>query len=132
MGRPFPIPEPIPLDEQDGQSFPALVALMRRLLAPDGCPWDREQSMQSLRKYVLEEACEVIDAVDQGDRKELCDELGDLALQVVFLSEVLRGEDVALEQVDDDCWNVVYFTTLLARWDGRLGRLLSAHSATTV
>jgi hypothetical protein len=52
--------------------------------------------------------------------------------QLVFLSEVLRGEDVALEEVDDDCWNIVYYTTLLARWDGRMQQLTSAHSAGTV
>ena len=52
--------------------------------------------------------------------------------QLVFLSEVLRGEDVALEEVDDDCWNIVYYTTLLARWDGRTHRLTSARSATPV
>lgn len=92
MGRPFPIPEPIPLTEQGGQSFPALVGLMRRLLAPDGCPWDREQDMLSLRRYVLEEACEVIDAIDSGDRAQLVDELGDLALQVAFLAELARAE----------------------------------------
>lgn len=92
MGRPFPIPDPIPLNEQRGQSYPTLVALMQRLLAPDGCPWDREQDMSSLRKYVLEEACEVIDAIDSGSRAELVDELGDLALQVVFLAELGRKE----------------------------------------
>jgi MazG family protein len=92
MGRAFEIPEPVPLAEQDGRTFTALVALMRRLLASDGCPWDREQSMASLRKYVLEEACEVIDAVDSGDRDHLREELGDLALQVVFLSELARAE----------------------------------------
>jgi transposase InsO family protein len=48
--------------------------------------------------------------------------------QLVFLSEVLRGEDVALEEVDEDCWNIVYYTTLLARWDGRTQQLTSAHS----
>ncbi|MGC4065386.1 MAG: nucleoside triphosphate pyrophosphohydrolase [Polyangiaceae bacterium] len=63
---------------------------MRRLLAPDGCPWDREQTEQSLKRYVLEEACEVIDAIDGGDADSLCDELGDLALQVVFLAELGR------------------------------------------
>ena len=52
--------------------------------------------------------------------------------QLVFLSEVLRGEDVALEEVDDDCWNLVYYTTLLARWDGRTQQLTSAHSAGAV
>jgi tetrapyrrole methylase family protein/MazG family protein/ATP diphosphatase len=65
---------------------------MQRLLAPDGCPWDREQNMSTLRKYVLEEACEVIDAIDSGDRAHLCEELGDLALQVVFLAELGRAE----------------------------------------
>jgi MazG family protein len=93
MGRPFEIPAPVPLAEQNGQTFPSLVALMRRLLAPDGCPWDREQSMASLRKYVLEEACEVIDAIDSGDREHLREELGDLALQVVFLAELGRVEN---------------------------------------
>jgi tetrapyrrole methylase family protein/MazG family protein/ATP diphosphatase len=65
---------------------------MQRLLAPDGCPWDREQSFATLRKYVLEEACEVIDAIDGGDRQELCAELGDLMLQVVFQAELARAE----------------------------------------
>jgi tetrapyrrole methylase family protein/MazG family protein/ATP diphosphatase len=68
------------------------VELMQRLLAPDGCPWDREQSPASLRRYVLEEACEVIDAIEEGDRAALCEELGDLLLQVVFLGELMRNE----------------------------------------
>jgi tetrapyrrole methylase family protein/MazG family protein/ATP diphosphatase len=66
------------------------VNIMRRLLAPDGCPWDREQDEKSLRRYVLEEACEVIDAIDGGVDAELCDELGDLSLQVAFLAELGR------------------------------------------
>lgn len=90
MPRPFNLPEPPPLDEQRGQSYPLLVEVMQRLLAPDGCPWDREQTEQTLRRYVLEEACEVIDAIDSDDSEELRDELGDLALQVVFLSELGR------------------------------------------
>jgi putative transposase len=52
--------------------------------------------------------------------------------QLVFLSEVLRGEDVALEEIGDACWNVVYYTTLLARWDGRTRRLTSARSSAGV
>ncbi len=60
---------PVPaLAEQDGATLVRLVGVMRRLLAPNGCPWDREQSLESLRKYVLEEACEVIDAIDSGNR----------------------------------------------------------------
>src|SRR5262245_10737018 len=92
MPRPFPPVVAPKLTEQSGQTFPRLVELMQRLLAPDGCPWDREQSFATLRKYVLEEACEVIDAIDGGDRKELCAELGDLLLQVVFQAELARAE----------------------------------------
>jgi tetrapyrrole methylase family protein/MazG family protein/ATP diphosphatase len=84
------IPERIQLDAQRGETYPALVATMQRLLAPDGCPWDREQTEQTLKRYVLEEACEVIDAIDSGDPSSLCDELGDLSLQVVFLAELGR------------------------------------------
>lgn len=92
MGRPFQIPPERPLALQSGETFPEVVALMRRLLAEDGCPWDREQTLASLRPYVLEEACEVMDALDSGDRKSLADELGDLAFQVVFLSELAQRE----------------------------------------
>jgi MazG family protein len=88
--RAFDIPAPTPLEQQAGQTFPRLVALMQRLLAPGGCPWDREQSFESLRRYVLEEACEVIDAIDQKDDALLEEELGDLLLQVVFLAELGR------------------------------------------
>lgn len=106
MGRPFDVPEPLPLPEQRGQTFPTLVSLMQRLLAPDGCPWDREQDFRSLRQYVLEEACEVIDAIEADDRGALREELGDLTLQVVFLAELAREEgsfgpdDVIREVVD--------------------------------
>jgi MazG family protein len=92
MSRPFdPVVAP-PLAEQRGQTFSRLVELMQRLLAPDGCPWDRKQSFESLRKYVLEEACEVVDAIDTGDRAEIRAELGDLLLQIVFQAELGRAE----------------------------------------
>src|SRR5262245_155448 len=92
MARPFdPVVAP-PLPAQMGSTFPRLVELMQRLLQPDGCPWDREQTLVTLRRYVLEEACEVIDAIDGGDRAELRAELGDLLLQVVFLAELARAE----------------------------------------
>jgi MazG family protein len=80
------------LAEQDGSSYPRLVELMRRLLAPDGCPWDREQTFASLRRFVLEEASEVVDAIDDDDRNALRQELGDLLLQIVFLGELGRAE----------------------------------------
>ena len=86
-------PRPVaPLGLQDGATLARLVALMQRLLAPEGCPWDREQTFETLRKYTLEEACEVIDAIDSGDRKAIQEELGDLLLQVVFQAELARRE----------------------------------------
>lgn len=84
------LPGAVPLEQQTGASFVALVKTMQRLLAPDGCPWDREQTPLTLRRYVLEEACEVIDAIDGGDPADLCEELGDLSLQVAFLAELSR------------------------------------------
>ena len=81
-----------PLEHQEGTTVARLVGVMRRLLAPDGCPWDREQTFETLRKYTLEEACEVIDAIDAGDRTLLREELGDLLLQIVFQAELARRE----------------------------------------
>jgi len=89
--RRFELPPRTPLAQQTGHTLPSLVRLMQRLLAPDGCPWDREQTFASLRRYVLEEACEVMDAIDKGEPSALADELGDLLLQVVFLAELGRG-----------------------------------------
>lgn len=93
MPRPFPPVKPVPLAEQSGQSYPRLIELMRRLLEPEhGCPWDRQQSYATLRGYVLEEAAEVVDAIDRGDLEELRDELGDLLFQVVFLAQLAQSE----------------------------------------
>jgi MazG family protein len=86
-------PRPVaPVDRQTGTTLARLVWVMRRLLGPGGCPWDREQTYATLRKYVLEEACEVIDAIDSGDRGAMREELGDLLLQVVFQAELARAE----------------------------------------
>lgn len=64
------------------------MALVRRLRAPDGCPWDREQTHASLRSFALEEAREVVSAIDGGEASELCEELGDLLLQVCLHSAI--------------------------------------------
>ena len=77
--------------DQRGERLPELVEIMRKLLAPDGCPWDREQTLQTLRPYVVEEAHEVVDAIDRGDMKDLREELGDLLLQIVFQAELAGG-----------------------------------------
>jgi len=65
---------------------------MQRLLSPTGCPWDREQSLQTLRPYVIEEAHEVVEAIDGGSPEHLREELGDLLLQIVFQSELARAK----------------------------------------
>jgi MazG family protein len=77
---------------QEGGTLPRLVQIMQRLLAPEGCPWDREQSLESLRPYVIEEAHEVVDAIDRGSAEDLREELGDLLLQIVFQAELARAK----------------------------------------
>lgn len=78
----------IPPSHLPYSSFESLQDVMARLRSPEGCPWDREQTHESLRPYLLEEAYEVLDAIDQGDIQELREELGDLLLQVVFHTQV--------------------------------------------
>lgn len=73
-----------------GRLFEDLVALQKRLRAPNGCPWDREQTHQSLRPFLVEEAYEVLDALDSNDRQKFAGELGDLLLQIVFHAELAR------------------------------------------
>ncbi len=70
------------------EQFVRLVEIMARLRAPDGCPWDREQTIDSLKKYVLEETYEVLDAIDRHDHQDLREELGDFLLQAVFLAQL--------------------------------------------
>ena len=72
--------------------FQQSVAIMARLRAPGGCPWDREQSFDSIRKYTLEETYEVFDAIERRDFPHLAEELGDLLLQVLFYAEMAANE----------------------------------------
>src|SRR5437870_9035635 len=72
------------------RSFDELVQLMQRLRSPNGCPWDRKQTLPSLKPFIIEESYEVIDAIDRDDRRSLCEELGDFLLQAVFAAEVTR------------------------------------------
>ncbi len=71
-----------------GKLFERLVALQARLLAPGGCPWDREQTHESLRTYLVEETYEVLDALESGSAEKFADELGDLLLQIIFHSRL--------------------------------------------
>lgn len=73
--------------------FEELVQIMAHLRAEDGCPWDREQDHKSLRPYLVEEAYEVLDALDRDDDRDLREELGDLMLQIVFHAQIAREEN---------------------------------------
>src|SRR5215470_6628430 len=75
-----------------GEWFEKLVAVQARLRAPKGCPWDREQTHQSLRTYLLEEAYEVLEALDTGNDAKFAEEMGDLLLQIVFHSQIASEE----------------------------------------
>lgn len=78
--------------ERAAKLFRESVAIMARLRAPGGCPWDQEQSFDSIRKYTLEEAYEVFDAIERRDFPHLAEELGDLLLQVLFYAEMAANE----------------------------------------
>ena len=74
------------------EKFETLLRLMERLRGPGGCPWDREQTLTSLRPYLIEETYEVLEAIERGDWAHLPDELGDLQLQIVFQAQIACEE----------------------------------------
>lgn len=76
----------------DATAFAALVELCARLRGPDGCPWDREQTLESLRAYIIEEAYEVVDAIGSVHPEQLAGELGDLLFQIVFVAQIAREQ----------------------------------------
>lgn len=82
---------PLPA-EQRKPGFPELVDVVATLRGPDGCPWDKEQTYKSLKRFVIEEAYEVLEAIDSEDPDQLCEELGDLLLQVVLLAQLARED----------------------------------------
>jgi tetrapyrrole methylase family protein / MazG family protein len=85
--------------ESAGEKFQRLVDLMARLRAPGGCPWDREQTFDSIKSYTLEETYEVLDAIDRRDWPDLAEELGDFILQAVFYAQM--GAEQELFGVSD-------------------------------
>ncbi len=70
------------------EEFSRLVAIMATLRSPDGCPWDRQQTIDSLKPFVLEETSEVLEAIDRHDHAALCEELGDFLFEAVFLAQL--------------------------------------------
>jgi MazG family protein len=77
---------------QPGASLTRLVEIMDRLLAPDGCPWDREQTLETLRPFLVEETYEVLDAMSRNHAADHCEELGDLMMQIVFHAAIRKAE----------------------------------------
>src|SRR5262245_64133958 len=77
---------------QPGASLARLVEIMDRLLGPGGCPWDREQTLETLRPFLVEETYEVLDALVRDDAEDHCEELGDLLFQIVFQAALRRDE----------------------------------------
>ncbi len=90
---------------QPGEAFEKLVTVMRTLRSPDGCPWDREQTLESLTRFVLEEAHEVVDAIERGNMDDLREEIGDHIFEGVFLAQV--ASDRGLFTIDDSLRTVV-------------------------
>ncbi|MFA5367342.1 MAG: nucleoside triphosphate pyrophosphohydrolase, partial [Dehalococcoidia bacterium] len=79
-------------NKEDLKSFGRLVAIIERLRAPGGCPWDREQTHDSIKGNMLEEAYEAVETIDKGDMSKLCEELGDLLLQIVLHAQMAKDE----------------------------------------
>ncbi len=82
------IPPDMKNDSTPGEKFQRLVEIMARLRAPGGCPWDREQTFDTIKPYTLEETYEVLDAIDRRDWPDLAEELGDYMLQAVFYAQM--------------------------------------------
>ena len=119
--------------EPAGASLTRLVDIMDRLLGPGGCPWDREQTLDSLRPYLVEETYEVLDALARGDVADHCEELGDLLMQIVFQAALRREQgafdiDAVVAAISDklvrrhphvfgDAAGVDTADKVLAQWD---------------
>ncbi|MEW6426519.1 MAG: nucleoside triphosphate pyrophosphohydrolase [Thermodesulfobacteriota bacterium] len=81
---------------QTADKFGQLIDIVTRLRAPDGCPWDRKQTPQTFKTYLIEEAHELALAIDRGDAAEVCEELGDLLFQIVFIGNLYAEEGTFL------------------------------------
>ncbi|HND12490.1 MAG TPA: nucleoside triphosphate pyrophosphohydrolase [Pseudomonadota bacterium] len=103
MSAPCPAPSSTYVPAR-GDKLADLLDVMEHLLAEDGCPWDREQTLSSLKNYLIEESFEVLDAIDESDAASHCEELGDVLFQIVFQS-ALRAREGAFN-IDDVCQNI--------------------------
>lgn len=89
---PQPRPGTAPPREKTAESFVRLVEVIARLRSPDGCPWDREQTLASIKPYTLEETYELLEAIDSNDNEAIAEELGDVLLQVVLDAQIAADE----------------------------------------
>ena len=80
-------------NNEDSKKLKDLKQLIKKLRAPDGCPWDRQQKQEDIGKYILEEAYEVVDSLDKGNPQALKEELGDLLFHILFLAEISAESD---------------------------------------
>ncbi|MCZ6684367.1 MAG: MazG family protein, partial [Candidatus Dadabacteria bacterium] len=88
------------------KNFNDLVELSKHLRSPEGCPWDREQSLDSVTPYIIEEAYEVVQAIELKDKDEIIEELGDLFFQVIFASQIASEDgEFDIEEVIDRLHN---------------------------
>ena len=97
------------MKKEIGKKFERLVKIMHKLRAPGGCPWDREQTPNSISSYLLEETYEALEAIDSGNAKEIKEELGDLLLQIVFqaqMAEEVRRTNIG-EIIDGICEKLI-------------------------
>src|ERR1700716_1150679 len=78
----------MPDPSRAAREFARLLEIMATLRGPDGCPWDREQTIDSLEPFVLEETYELLDAIDRHDHPAMCEELGDFVLEAVFVAQL--------------------------------------------
>ncbi|MBU1261888.1 hypothetical protein KKG61_09430 [bacterium] len=74
------------------KEFDELLSVVNRLFSPEGCPWDKQQTLQSMKKYILLEAQEVVEAIDEGDRDHILEEIGDLAIHLISLSLIAKKD----------------------------------------
>ena len=97
-------------------TFKDLVEITAKLRAEDGCPWDREQTFESLRKYMREEAEEAVQAVDSEDMENLCEELGDVLFQVMLNSQIAKEKGLTKSSVNNTKMNLrIYQCTPMVR-----------------
>jgi tetrapyrrole methylase family protein/MazG family protein len=90
---------PISVEEQTYKEFSVLRNIIAKLRAPDGCPWDKKQTHQTLKKYLIEEAYELLDAIDREEEDDIIEELGDVLLQVLLHAQI--GEDEGMFSIED-------------------------------